>query len=155
LYPLSFVAAVRPDGKAAASDRSGEPDVMAERDLGAAFPCVRTAMQGTAGTCAGQFGLTEGVTRRWFVAVVPARASADGKAWRDLPAGIPPGKIVASPGGTLVNVSPSRGTILRSEDGGRTWAEVHAFTLETQYVHGGQGLGDVAFGLIAPAPAGK
>ena len=91
----------------------------------------------------------------WLVGPKAARASADGKAWRDLPAGIPAGKIVASPGGTLVNVSPSRGTILRSEDGGRTWAEVHAFTLETQYVHGGQGLGDVAFGLIAPAPAGK
>lgn len=80
LYPLSFVVAVRPDGKAAASDRSGEPDVMADRDLGAAFPCVRAAAQGTAGTCAGQFGLTEGVTRRWFVAAVPARASADAPA---------------------------------------------------------------------------
>jgi photosystem II stability/assembly factor-like uncharacterized protein len=91
----------------------------------------------------------------WLVGPKAARASADGKTWRDLPAGIPAGKILASPGGTLVNVSPSRNTILRSEDGGRTWTEVHSFTMETQYVHGSQGLRDVAFGLIAPAPAGK
>lgn len=77
LYPTSFIAAVRPDGKAAASDRSGAPDPVAERDLAAEFPCVRRALQGSPGTCAGQFSLAQGTTRRWFVAVVPARATAD------------------------------------------------------------------------------
>jgi hypothetical protein len=87
LYPLSFVVAVRPDGKAAASDRSGEPDVMAERDLGAAFPCVRAAAQGTAGTCAGQFGLTEGgdpaVVRRGRSRAGERRRAGGGRGGRD------------------------------------------------------------------------
>lgn len=78
LFPTSFIAAVRPDGKAAASDRDATPDPVAEKDLGAAFPCVRAALQGTAGSCAGQFSLVEGAQRRWFVAVTPARATADG-----------------------------------------------------------------------------
>lgn len=78
LYPTSFIAAVRPDGKAAASDREATPDPVADKDLGAAFPCVRAALQGTAGACAGQFSLTQGLERRWFVAVTPARATADG-----------------------------------------------------------------------------
>lgn len=73
LYPTSFIAAVRPDGKAAASDRDATPDPVAEKDLAEVFPCVRAALQGTAGSCAGQFSLVEGAQRRWFVAVVPAR----------------------------------------------------------------------------------
>lgn len=78
LYPTSFIAAVGADGKALASDRSATPDPLRDKDLGAAFPCVRVALGGTAGTCAGTFGLTAGIERRWFVAVTPARVSAEG-----------------------------------------------------------------------------
>lgn len=91
----------------------------------------------------------------WMIGPKAARSSADGKTWSDLPEGIPAGTIAASPEGTLVSIAKTRGTILRSEDGGRTWTEAHAFEMETEQVHGGQGLRDVAFGLIAPAPAGE
>lgn len=76
LYPTSFIAAVRPDGKGAASDRSAAPDPLIDVDLAEAFPCVRRALQGTAGSCGGQFSLVEGSARRWFVAVVPTRPAA-------------------------------------------------------------------------------
>src|SRR5262249_37228171 len=76
------------------------------------------------------------------------RASADGKTWRDLPKAIPAGKIAASDAGTLISISGQRPSILRSTDAGKSWQEVFTFKPETQYVHGGQGLRDIAFGYV-------
>ena len=43
-------------------------------------------------------------------------ALANGRNWRDLPQGIPTGKIVASPEGTLISIDRRRFNILRSND---------------------------------------
>lgn len=77
----------------------------------------------------------------------PSRASADGKTWRDLPAAVPAGQVIASDKGTLVSIAASRFNILRSGDGGKTWQAVHAY--EPEKISGGaQGLRDGAFGLV-------
>ncbi len=86
----------------------------------------------------------------WLVGSKAARASIDGRNWRDLPKGIPTGKIASSPGGTLVSIDRQRFSILRSTDGGKTWSEVYAFDPETEHVHGAQGLRDIAFGYTSP-----
>ena len=89
----------------------------------------------------------------WLVSSKSARASSDGKTWQDLPAGIPTGKIVASPDGTLVNVNRRRASVLRSADGGKTWDEVFAFEEpKSEHVHGAQGLRDLAFGYVTEKP---
>lgn len=81
-----------------------------------------------------------------------ARASVDGRAWRDLPEGMPGGKVVASPEGTLISIDRRRYDIQRSGDRGQTWEVVHTFEPETEYVHGAQGLRDIAFGYVTPEP---
>jgi photosystem II stability/assembly factor-like uncharacterized protein len=86
----------------------------------------------------------------WLVSSRAARASADGRIWRDLPTGIPTGKIVASPKGTLISIDRQRFNILRSTDGGNSWIEVYAFQPETEHVHGAQGLRDIVFGYVTP-----
>lgn len=79
----------------------------------------------------------------------PARASADGNTWRDLPATVPAGQIIASDKGTLVSIDRQRFNILRSSDGGNTWAEVHSY--QPPDIKGGaQGLRDGAFGYLKP-----
>lgn len=88
----------------------------------------------------------------WLVARNSARASKDGKTWRDLPKGVPTGKIAASPDGTLISIDRRRFNILRSGDGGQTWNEVYAFEPETVNVHGAQGLRDIAFGYTTAVP---
>ena len=87
-------------------------------------------------------------TEFWLVARNAARASIDGKTWRDLPKGIPTGKIVASNDGTLISIDRRRFNILRSGDGGNTWKEVYQFQPEMEHVRGAQGLRDIAFGYI-------
>lgn len=78
-----------------------------------------------------------------------SRASSDGKSWRDLPAGIPEGKLIASDQGRLISIHPRRFNILRSADGGKSWEEVHSCTPDN--IKGGaQGLRAGAFGLVAP-----
>lgn len=79
-----------------------------------------------------------------------SRASAEGRNWRDLPDGMPSGKVVATNLGTLVSVDRQRPNILRSEDGGAHWEEVYRYAPETEHVHGAQGLRDVAFGFLRP-----
>lgn len=79
----------------------------------------------------------------------PGRASADGKTWRDLPAAVPAGQVIASDKGTLISVDRQRFNILRSTDGGKSWNEVHSFT-PPNIKGGAQGLRDGAFGLVAP-----
>lgn len=79
----------------------------------------------------------------------PSRASADGKMWRELPAAVPAGQVIASDKGTLVSIDRQRCNILRSADGGKTWAQVHSY--QPPDIKGGaQGLRDGAFGRIKP-----
>ena len=59
----------------------------------------------------------------WLVERNSARASEDGMACCNLLQGIPSGKIVASPGGTLISIDRRRFNILRSGDGSETWNE--------------------------------
>lgn len=82
----------------------------------------------------------------WLVSSQSARASSDGQVWRELPAEMPTGKIMAAPTGTLVCIDRRRTNILRSSDGGVSWQQVYAFAPETEHVHGAQGLRDIAFG---------
>ena len=82
----------------------------------------------------------------WLVSSKAARVTADGRTWREMLKGIPTGKIVASPEGTLISIDRQRFNILRSTDEGRTWNEVHSFQPETEHVHGAQGLRDIVFG---------
>lgn len=78
-----------------------------------------------------------------------SRASVDGKMWRDLPAAVPEGQVIASDKGTLIIVHPQRFNIQRSIDSGLTWQEVYSFT-PADIKGGAQGLRDGAFGLVAP-----
>ncbi|MBI1371856.1 MAG: hypothetical protein GC159_03730 [Phycisphaera sp.] len=85
-----------------------------------------------------------------------SRASADGVTWRDLPAGMPSGKIVASESGALININRGRMSIMRSGDRGATWQEVFTYEPpETEFIHGGQGLRDAAFGYITATPVAR
>jgi hypothetical protein len=89
------------------------------------------------------------VGSEFWLAGNPARASADGRTWRDLPATVPAGQIIASDKGTLISIQAQRTNILRSADGGKTWQEVHRY--QPDDIQGGaQGLRDAAFGLAAP-----
>ena len=84
----------------------------------------------------------------WLVSHKAARASSDGETWRDLPRGIPIGKVIASTTGTLISIDRQRFNILRSTDGGESWQEAYKFQPETEVVHGTQGLRDIAFGYV-------
>jgi len=102
-------------------------------------PHVTGAKRATLSVVGGEF----------WLAGKPSRASADGKTWRDLPAAVPAGQIIASDKGTLVSIDRQRFNVLRSADGGKTWQEVHRF--EPEKISGGaQGLRDGAFGYLKP-----
>ncbi len=79
LYPTWFVAAVGADGHAIAGDLEPARDYLPGKDLRTAFPCLVTALSGTAGSCSGDFVTTEGAAPRgYMVTAVPLRAAADG-----------------------------------------------------------------------------
>ncbi len=82
----------------------------------------------------------------WLVSSKAARASVDGRSWRQLPDVIPTGQVIASPDRTLISIDRQRSNILRSVDGGNTWDEVYSFQPESKHVHGAQGLRDIVFG---------
>lgn len=85
----------------------------------------------------------------WVVGPKGGRASEDGVNWRDLPAGFPSGKTVASTEGTLINIDRRRTTILRSADRGNSWQEVFRYEEpKSPHIHGAQGLRDIAFGFV-------
>ncbi|MEM9016285.1 MAG: sialidase family protein [Verrucomicrobiota bacterium] len=86
----------------------------------------------------------------WIVSARGSRATKDGKDWRELPEGIPRGKIVSSPDGALVNIERRRCSLLRSGDGGASWDEVYSFEEpKNEHIHGAQGFRDLAFGYVA------
>lgn len=79
MYPTYFIAAVGPDGVAVAGNRAVAQDWTPGKNLGAAFPCVAAALQGTAGQCAAELPTVEGQpVRAYQVSVVPLRAEANG-----------------------------------------------------------------------------
>jgi photosystem II stability/assembly factor-like uncharacterized protein len=90
-----------------------------------------------------------GVNGEFWLCGKKSRASADGQTWRDLPAAVPEGQVIASDKGTLISIHPQRFNIQRSTDGGQTWLEVHTF-IPADIKGGAQGLRDGAFGLVAP-----
>ncbi|MBL8827816.1 MAG: exo-alpha-sialidase [Planctomycetaceae bacterium] len=79
-----------------------------------------------------------------------SRTSSDGKTWRDLPAAVPEGQVIASDKGTLISIHAQRFNIQRSTDGGQSWQEVHAYQ-PLEIKGGAQGLRDGAFGFVGPA----
>ena len=89
------------------------------------------------------------VGRDFWLCGKRSRASSDGKTWRDLPAGVPEGKVIASDKGTLISIHQQRTNIQRSADGGSTWQEVHRYT-PPDIKGGAQGLRSGAFGFVAP-----
>jgi hypothetical protein len=89
------------------------------------------------------------VNNEFWLCGRPSRASSDGKNWRDLPAAVPMGQVIASDRGTLISIHQQRTHILRSDDGGKSWVEAHSY--QPPDIQGGaQGLRDGAFGLASP-----
>ncbi len=79
LYPTWFLAAVGVDGKGIAGDRAPDQDYLPGKDLGAAFPCVRAALQGNGGHCVGELASGEGQAPRvYLVSAQPTRAAEGG-----------------------------------------------------------------------------
>ncbi len=76
-------------------------------------------------------------------------ASKDGFEWTPLPKAIPDGKILQTSKGTLLSIDGRRDSILRSTDGGESWAAVHEF----EGVEGANGLADIVEGRVKKAPA--
>ncbi len=93
------------------------------------------------------FGLSI-VRDEFWVTGETSKASEDGITWRDLPADLPAGRMAESDTGALINVSRKRHSILRSEDGGKSWSEVYAFEPDPKATGGAQGFADVAFGRV-------
>jgi photosystem II stability/assembly factor-like uncharacterized protein len=89
------------------------------------------------------------VGTEFWITGKPSRASEDGKTWRELPAAVPEGKVIASDKGTLISIHQQRFNILRSTDAGKSWTEVHSYTPD-KIEGGAQGLRDGDFGLVAP-----
>ena len=89
----------------------------------------------------------------WLVSAKGSRTTKDGKTFSDLREGIPTGKIVASPEGTLINIERRRCSILRSDDEGASWHEVFSYEEpKSEHIHGAQGLRDIAFGYVTEKP---
>ena len=96
-----------------------------------------------------QRAVLSAVGREFWLCGKASRASADGKAWRALPATVPLGQVIASDTGTLISIHPQRTQILRSPDAGKTWLEAHRYQPEA--IEGSaQGLRDGAFGFVKP-----
>jgi hypothetical protein len=76
MYPTWFLAAVGPDGRGIAGDRAPEQDFLVGKHLSAAFPCVRSALQGNGGHCVGELSSGEGQpTRVYLVGAQPTRGA--------------------------------------------------------------------------------
>jgi len=79
MYPTFFIVAVGPDGVAVAGNRAASQDWTPGKNVGAAFACVRAALEGTVGQCTGEMPTVEGqAVRPYHVSAVPLRAVAGG-----------------------------------------------------------------------------
>ncbi len=83
-----------------------------------------------------------GKTWKWLE---PSLLNEKGDDYSSLPRGVPIGKVIASPEGTLISIDRQRFNIMRSTNGGKSWKEVYKFLPQTEIVHGAQGLRDIAF----------
>lgn len=88
------------------------------------------------------------VGEEFWVTGETSKASKDGITWRTLPDSMPSGRIAVSDKGTLINVNRKRFSILRSDDHGKTWAEVYKYKPDPKATGGAQGLSDVVFGSV-------
>ncbi|QDT39898.1 WD40/YVTN/BNR-like repeat-containing protein [Stratiformator vulcanicus] len=135
-------AMISKEGIVLLADKKGE-HVYRSTDAGETWegPIMTGSRNGTLSVVDGEF----------WLAGYPSRASEDGKTWRDLPRAVPQGQVLKTDKGTLLSVSRKRSNILRSTDGGESWEEVFSYEPETKYVHGSQGLKDIAFGYVKAA----
>lgn len=78
--PAFFLAAVGADGKGIAGDRDPDRDFVHGLDLGAAFPCVRQALSGTAASCVGEIETVAGAPPRTFLISAAPVTQGDGGA---------------------------------------------------------------------------
>lgn len=133
---------------------NGELVIIADKDSQQAFVSADAGdtWEGPFATGTRRATLSE-VNGEFWLTGKPSRASADGKTWRDLPTAVPAGQVIVSPTGALVNIDRQRTTILRSEDGGENWTQVHAYEPPaSDHLHGAQGLRDIAFGHLTNQP---
>lgn len=127
---------------------NGERVVMTDKDASNAFVSTDSGDTWEGPFPTGTQRATMSVTSGRFCLVgKESRISENGRDWKELPAGIPTGKLAASDKGTLISIDRQRFDIQRSTDGGKTWSRVHSFD-PPDMQGGAQGLRDIAFGWV-------
>jgi len=125
--PMSFLAAVGPDGKVIA--RGAEPDTLAGIDFGARYPVVWEALRGEAGVGLGEFEPIDGQGESSWSILFAAPATQEGDVVGAVVAGIPLWRLAqrlstqlrlenTKPAGTVVWVLTTKGDRLFAPQSG-------------------------------------